>query len=241
MPLDNPRRVERLKCPEHFQRRLTRAGGKNRYGEPNFRLVWSQTEMTRQGGRWEANGEWYTGYRDVLLGDGLPHWMLLQWADAGKSIQMPFLAPESDGAWYDANKCPVTGLSLLGSYPYRGSYQIALPLRAKWFEKDARGNSIMRLHAFPLSTQIIDMMVPIIKATKEVSLKAKLMSMDEDKEKDEIEYEKTVEDIYQDAKLSASARASSWIQDKARSIEKAWNAALVMRLQSGSKFAQGRI
>jgi hypothetical protein len=235
------RHVERLKPPQHFQDRLTRAGGINRYGQPLFRLAWAQTETTRQGGQWEAHGEWFKGYRDVLLGDGLPHWMLLQWADAGKSIQMPTLHPESDGAWYDANKCPVTGLSLLGGYPYQGSYQIALQLRAKWFEKDARGNPILRLHAFPLSTQIIDMMVPIIKATREVSMKAKLMSMDEDKEKDEVEYAKTVEDVYQDAKLSASARSSKWIQDKARSIESAWNAALVLKLQQGSSFAQGRI
>lgn len=235
------RHTERLQPPAHFQDRLTRAGGLNRYGQPYFRLAWAQTETTRQGGRWEAHGEWFTGYRDVLLGDGLPHWMLLQWADAGKSIQMPFLQPEGDGAWYEANKCPATGLSLLGGYPYQGHYEIALPLRAKWFEKDARGNPILRLHAFPLSTQIIDMMVPIIKASKDISLRAKLMSMDDDKEKQESEYEKMVEDIYQDAKLSASARASKWIEDKARSIERAWNAALITRLQAGSAFSQGRI
>lgn len=235
------RRTERLQVPKHFQDRLTRAGGLNRYGKPNFRLAWAQTETTRHGGRWEAEGEWYQGYRDCLLGDGLPHWMLLQWADAGKSIAMPHLAPEGDGAWYEANQCRATGLSLLGGYPYQGSYQIALPLRAKWFEKTQKGTPILRFHAFPLSTQIIDMMVPIIKATREVSVQAKLMSMDEDKEKQESEYEKTVEDIYQDAKLSASARASSWIQDKARSIERAWNAALITKLQTGSSFAQGRI
>lgn len=234
-------RTERLQVPQHFQNRLTRAGGLNRYGEPHFKLAWAQTETTRQGGRWEFDGEWFTGYRDVLLGDGLPHWMLLQWADAGKSIGMPFLPPESDGAWYEANKCPTTGLSLLGAYPYRGSYQIALPLRAKWFEKTPNGKPFLRFHAFPLSTQIIDMMVPIIKATREISVQAKLLSMDEDKEREQDAYAKTVEDIYQDAKLSASARASKWIEDKARSIESAWNAALIMKLQQGSSFAQGRI
>ena len=233
--------TERLQCPQHFQSRLTRAGGLNRYGESNFRLAWAQTETTRQGGRWEANGEWFTGYRDVLLGDGLPHWMLLQWADAGKSASMPHLPPESDGVWYEANKCPVTGLSLLGGYPYRGSYQIALQLRAKWVTRDARGNPQLHLHAFPLSTQIIDMMVPIIKATREISIQAKLAAIDNDREKEQEEYSKTVEDIYQDGKLSASARASQWIEDKVRSIEKAWNAALIMKLQQNRGFTQGRI
>jgi len=232
--------IERLQPPEHFQRRLTRAGGVNRYGQPNFRLAWAQTETTRQGGRWESYGEWFQGYRDVLLGDGLPHWMLLQWADAGKSAAMPHLPPEGDGAWYEANRCQATGLSLLGGYPYQGSYQIALQLMAKWTEKDARGVPALRIAAFPLSTEIIDMMVPIIKATREVSIQAKLMSMDETKEKEQTEYAKRVEDIYQDAKLSASARASSWIQDKARSIEKAWNAAMITNLQQKGKFFQGR-
>jgi hypothetical protein len=234
------RHTERIHCPKHFQDRLTRAGGVNRYGQPNFRLAWAQTETTRQGGRWEAEGEWYQGYRDVLLGDGLPHWMLLQWADAGKSAAMPHLPSEGDGAWYEANKCQATGLSLLGGYPYQGSYQIALQLMAKWTEKDARGNPSLRIAAFPLSTEIIDMMVPIIKATREVSIQAKLMSMDETKEKEQTDYAKQVEDIYQDAKLSTSARASSWIQDKARSIEKAWNAAMITNLQQKGKFFQGR-
>ena len=233
--------IERLQCPAHFQARLTRAGGLNRYGQPNFRLAWAQTETTRQGGRWEANGEWYIGYRDVLLGDGLPHWMLLQWADAGKSASMPHIPVESDEAWYEANKCPITGLSLLGGYPYRGSYQIALQLRAKCVTRDARGNPQLHLHAFPLSTQIIDMMVPIIKAAREISIKAKLAAMDEDREKEQERYAKTVEEIYQDAKLSASARTSQWIEDKARSIEKTWNAALIMKLQQNRGFAQGRI
>lgn len=235
------KRIERLQPPEHFQRRLTRMGGLNRYGLPNFRLVWAQTETTRQGGRWESEGEWFTGYRDVLLGDGLPHWMLLQWADAGKSCSMPHLPPESDGAWYDANKCPATGLSLLGAYPYRGSYQIALQLRAKWFEKNIKGEPVLCLHAFPLSSSIIDMMVPIIKATREISVRAKLKFMDDEKEKEETEYAKTVEDIYQDVKLSPAARASSWIADKAASIERTWNAALIMKLQQNRGFAQGRI
>jgi hypothetical protein len=166
--------------------------------------------------------------------------MLLRWADAGKHIDMPHMPPESDGAWYDANRCPITGLSLLGSYPYQGSYQIALPLRAKWVEKDSKGRPHMHVHAFPLSTDIIDMMVPIIMATRKISIQAKLMSMDETREKDEEEYAKKVEDIYHDAKLSASARSSKWIEDKARSIEKVWNAALIMKLQ-GNRFAQGRI
>jgi hypothetical protein len=228
--------VERLRCPEHFQLRLTEVGGVNRYGEPNFRLVWAQTETTRQGGEWEAEGDWFKGYRDILLGDGLPHWMLLQWADAGKSVEMPHLPPESAQAWYAANRCPKTGLSLLGEYPYHGSYQIVLTLIAKWFEKGK-----LHLHAFPLSSEIVEMMVPIIKGSMEISVQAKLRFMREEREKDDEQYGKVVEDLYQSVKLPKSAQTSKWIADKERSIEKYANAAFLTMLSRNRFFqSQGR-
>ena len=223
--------VERQQCPPEYQERLTQVGGVNRYGGSNFRLAWAQTETTRQGGEWEAEGDWFKGYRDILLGDGLPHWMLLQWVDAGKCVEMPHLPPESDTAWYAANKCPKTGLSLLGEYPYHGSYQIALQLVAKWFDKGQ-----LHLHAFPLSSEIVEMMVPIIKASMEVSAEAKMRFMREEHEKDEEQYGKAVEDLYQSVKLPNSARTTQWIADKERSIEKHANAAFLTMLSRNHRF-----
>ena len=228
--------IERLRAPKHFQDRLNQVGGFNRYGEPNFKLAWAQTETTRQGGEWEARGEWFQGYRDVYLGDGLPHWMLLQWADAGKNIGLPHLRPQSDVSFYYENKCPKTGLQLLGAYPYRGSYQVALPLVAKWFERDRNGVPQLQLRAFPLSTEIIEMMVPIIKASMHISVEAKLKFMKEQDEKDDAEYARQIDDAYQDAKLSASARAASWIDDKVRSIEKHYKSALVAKMHRDRVF-----
>lgn len=223
--------IERQVCPAHYQDRINKIGGFNRYGEPNFKIAWAQTETTRQGGEWEAEGEQFQGYRDVYLGDGLPHWMLLQWADAGKSIAMPHLSPESDVAFYVSNQCPKTGLQILGEYPYRGSYQIALPLVAKVFN-----NGQLSVTAFPLSTEIIEMMVPIIKASMDISLEAKMRFMKEEAEKDDIEYGKQVDAAYNSVKLSAAARASSWIDDKVRSIEKHFNAALVTKMHRDRVF-----
>lgn len=224
--------TERLKCPEHFQRRLTQVGGVNRYGQSHFKLAWAQTETIRQGGQWEIeSGEAFTGYRDVYLGDGLPHWMLLQWADAGKSIEMPHLPPESDGRFYIENKCPTTGLQLLGEYPYHGSYRVALPLTAKFME-----NGKLHIRSFPLSTEIVEMMVPVIKAAMEVSAEVKLRYLKEQQQKDEDERAKTIEDVYQDIKLPTSAYSSSWITDKQRSIENAFNASLIQRMRRDRKF-----
>jgi hypothetical protein len=223
--------VERLKCPEHFQTRLNEVGGFNRYGQPNFRLAWAQTEYVRQGGEWEAEGEWFRGYRDVYLGDGLPHWMLLQWVDAGKCIEMPHLPPQSDVAFYEENRCPKTGLQLLGEYPYKGSYRIALNLVAKWFD-----GGRLQIRAFPLSTEIVEMMVPVIKASMEVSVEAKLRAMKEEREKDEREYAKAVEDLYSSIRRKPTLAATGWLEDKQRSIEKHFNAALVMKMHRDRVF-----
>lgn len=226
---------EKLKCPQRFQRRVTQTGGLNRYRQPNFKLAWAQTETTRQGGEWEAEGEQFVGYRDVLKGDGLPHWMLMQWVDAGKSVEMPHLPPQSDVAWYAETLCPKTGLQLLGGYPYQGSYQIALNLLAKVFI-----DGKLYIEAFPLSTEIVEMMVPVIKASMEVSLQAKLMFLKEEQEKDDLEYAKVVDDIYHGIRRKTTLASTKWLEDKQRSIERSYNAALVMMMQRNRQFLATR-
>lgn len=228
-------RPERLVCPPEFQARLTEVGGLNRYDEPNFRLVWAQTETVRQGGEWEIEGDWFRGYRDILKGDGLPHWMLMQWCDAGKCIEMPYLSPESDVSFYHANKCQKTGLCLLGEYPYHGSYQIALQLIAKWME-----HGELRLRAFPLSTEIVEMMAPIIKASMEISMQAKLRFLKEEHVKNEEDYAKTVEDIYQSVRRKPTLASTAWLEDKQRSIERTANAAFITMLARNRHFIADR-
>jgi hypothetical protein len=226
------RGIERLQPPEHFARRLQQVGGVNRYGQPNFRLAWAQTETMRQGGEWELeSGEPFVGYRDCYVGDGLPHWMLMQWVDAGKSIEMPHLPPEGSFRFYADNRCPKTGLQLLGEYPFHGSYKIALPLVAKWFEK---GQLFVR--AFPLSTEIVEMMVPIIRASMAVSVEVKLRAMKEEREQDEAKFAQAVEDAYQSVKRKPTLASTPWLEDKQRSIERHWNAALIQKLHRDRVF-----
>ena len=68
-------------CPEEFQERLTDIGGVNPYDEPNFLLVWSQGggehSTYRAGGAWNIEGlPSFKGYRDLLVGGGVPCWAL---------------------------------------------------------------------------------------------------------------------------------------------------------------------
>lgn len=228
---------ERLHCPQHFQDRINHVGGFNRYGEPNFKLSWAQTETTHQGGEWEAEGETYVGYREILLGDGLPHWMLLQWVDAGKCIEMPHMRPQSDVAYYHENRCPKTGLQLLGEYPYRGSYKIALSLCAKFFEAGQ-----MRIRGFPLSSEIVNMMIPIIKASMLLSVEAKMRWLKEQEEQEEKYRAVAFDDAWKSVKLPEHCKTSGWIEDKVRSLEKAFNAALITRMHRDRVFqSQNRV
>jgi hypothetical protein len=216
--------TERLQCPKHFQERMNQVGGFNRYGQPNFRIAWAQTETTRQGGQWEAEGEQFVGYRDVPLGDGLPHWMLLRWIDAGKSLEMPFLPRQSADNFYEATRCPNTGLQLLGGYPFQGSYKIVLNLVAKWFE----GNEL-KVEPFPLSTEIINMMIPVIEGAQLISMDVKRRLMDEEREEKERVFATQIEDISRDIAIPEHAHESQWVQDKVRSLERAFNAGLVRK------------
>jgi len=228
MPSTHP---ERLKCPEHFQERITQAGGLNRYGQPMFKLVWAQTELQRQGGEWDNEDGYFRGYRDVYLGDGHPHWMLLQWVDAGKCIELPFLPPQGDKVWYRETRCPSSGLQLLGEYPYRGHYQVAMSMVSKWFE-----NGFLQVRAYPLSTEIVNMMVPIIKASMAVSHEAKMRFMRDEREKDDKDFATAVEDAWHSSKRKATLASASWLEDKQRSIEKHYNAAVMAAMHRNRVF-----
>ena len=51
-----PQRVEVIReqhdCPEHITRALILAGGLNRFGQPNYRLVWGWSRLDWIGGEW---------------------------------------------------------------------------------------------------------------------------------------------------------------------------------------------
>jgi hypothetical protein len=222
--------VERRVCPEHFQERIRQVAGTNRYGEDNYKLVWAQTETTIGGGEWEALGETFRGYRPCYLSDGLPHWVLVKWIDAGKSLEMPFLPAQGPGAFYAENQCPKTGLQLLGGYPYHGNYQVALPLVAKWF-----ANGKLNLRFYPLDTEIVEMMIPVIQASMILTSEAKRRFLKEQNEKDELEADKQFEAMYNDLKVDRRLAASQWIQDEERKIERAFNAAATAKVMGFSK------
>lgn len=90
--------AERLEVPPQYARLVTRLGGTNLYGEPNFILFWGQTHQPR-------------GINPSrLLGENRPCWNLAMWR-----------SPEEWGSPEDWD------YATLGEYPSRGAYDLIQP------------------------------------------------------------------------------------------------------------------
>jgi hypothetical protein len=109
--------------PESVAHRLARAGGLNRFGEPNYRAVWGWNRLAWIGGKFEDRDEHGDLLREVVELRQEPkypavnRWHLERW-----------LPPESYGSprtWYAQTIERENGVSIpaLGPYPSRGDYE----------------------------------------------------------------------------------------------------------------------
>jgi hypothetical protein len=114
---------ETHETPEHVARRLASAGGLNRYGEPNYRVVWGWNRLAWIGGKFEDRNEHGNLLREVVEMRREPkypavnRWHVERW-----------VAPEAYGsptAW-DAQTMEMANgkcVPALGPYPERGEYE----------------------------------------------------------------------------------------------------------------------
>jgi hypothetical protein len=224
--------IERRHCPPAFQEMLTRHVGKNRFGSPNFIIEWGATFMYTAGGIWpKPHGDGYMGYRKLPLsnssfsGKGMPCWMILEWHP-----------PEDYGtpaAYYYDNRDELTGLQVLGEYPWRGRYEIAYRLNSQEF-RDGK----MRVQNYHLDGWILDMLIPCILEGQKMDMKSRLKMMRELDEKRERDEDSKIDDI-----LHAKRRnlLPSQVDDRARLIQRQMSEMLKTfgRIQPG--FKQGSI
>jgi len=120
---------ETHEAPESVQRRLTLAGGVNRFGEPNYRAVWGWNRLTWIGGKWEDRDAAGNLVREVIQLRQVPkyhafsRWHIERW-----------VPPEVYGSpeqWY-ARTLEVEGgysIPALGPYPARGEYEHCFKLQ----------------------------------------------------------------------------------------------------------------
>jgi hypothetical protein len=110
-------------APAEITARVTMAGGRNRFGEPNFRVVWGWSRLAWIGGKWEDRDETGRLIREAIeLREEpkyFPHdrWHVERW--------MP---PESYGSpesWLrqTIEICDAQSIPALGPYPSRGDWE----------------------------------------------------------------------------------------------------------------------
>jgi len=156
---------EKLKAPAEYQAHVTAIGGLNRFGLPNFRIVWGQTETEMVYGI-DANGR--KGQHIVFKHQGIAAWFIETWKP-----------PECFGTpelWYSISWDPDAHMHTLGEYPWRGLY---LPSGFNLFVRRVVGGGIrysepdkhghrhvietparMEIDAMPLTHWVIDLIVP---------------------------------------------------------------------------------
>ncbi len=116
--------------PETVAHRLERAGGVNRFGEPNYRAVWGWSRLAWIGGKFEDRDE-----HGALLRERVE----LRWEPKYPAVNRwhieRWLPPEVYGsprAWYAQTIERENGISIpaLGPYPSRGEYEHCFTLES---------------------------------------------------------------------------------------------------------------
>lgn len=114
---------ETHEAPASIQRRVAHAGGFNRLGEPNFRVVWGGSRLAWIGGRWTDRDAHGNVIREAIELRRSPkyfpqeRWHIERW-----------LPPEAYGSpemWRTQTTEIEDGISIpaLGPYPSRGDYE----------------------------------------------------------------------------------------------------------------------
>ncbi len=116
--------------PETVAHRLERAGGVNRFGEPNYRAVWGWSRLAWIGGKFEDRDEHGALLRERVELRWEPkypavnRWHIERW--------VPQEVYGSPRAWYAQTIERENGISIpaLGPYPSRGEYEHSFTLES---------------------------------------------------------------------------------------------------------------
>jgi len=99
------------KAPDYVNRTLRRFG-LNPWGEPLYRVVWSESRWKWVGGEFHDGFRVVREYRQVPMYRSTARWILEVWKPT----------PVSPEQWARDEYCPISGLMKSGPYPYKGEY-----------------------------------------------------------------------------------------------------------------------
>lgn len=202
---------ERLRPPPRYQAHLTRLGGKNRFGDPNFIIVWGQTRVQTIYGQMAGGTR---GQHQILEFGGVPAWHIMQWE-----------APELLGtarAWYILTWDEEAQTHALGDFPWRGIY---IPTSFNLYVKRVVGGgteydrktgrviekpSRLEIDAMPLAHWVLDLLIPNVMKAREMNYELKKKMIREQLEAQKKERLRIGEDAYLDASPAFGGKAGTY-------------------------------
>jgi hypothetical protein len=226
-------------CPEWFQNALTRIGGTNQYGEPIFKLIWSETERIVIGGRWAETG--FEGYKQVPAVPGEPCWALMVW-------EPPEVAGGSIESWERDFRDEETGLLQCGGYPKYGRYRVLQKFIHREIVQQARERHFMdgphirreivsqqklRTYRMEPCGFMLDVMLPMLMAWIRLSNAQKIAALRQQEQMRKDEYTKRAKDARDGTRLSRVMRGSQLVQKRAEIIEQGFRQAMAAAAQWG--------
>ena len=166
--------------------RITRAGGTNCFGEPNFRVVWGGARLTWIGGRWidrDAHGNVIREsieLRRVPKYLPLDRWHIERWTP-------PELYGPPD-LWYAQTLEVEDGIRIpaLGPYPARGEYEHCFTLQT------AAGEFI------PLTPAACDWIVRAVEWSRHRPRQAKRLALSARESRCARDFDRSADDILRD-------------------------------------------
>ena len=222
-------------APAWFNAELARIGGTNPYGEPVFRLVWSTTQQTVIGGRWEQSG--FEGYKIVPGVPGEPCWALMVWE--------PREMQGSPQMWEYDYRDPETGYMQCGGYPKYGRYRLVRRfLHREMITKSEMGLELQGTRLVPVERRkaefityrmepnglMLDLMLPMLIKWRRLSDEAKLASVLQEEQLKEQEFHRKASDIRNGVRVR---RGSQLVAKRAELIEKGFMQTMAIAAKSG--------
>jgi hypothetical protein len=210
---------ETRRCPNAIQERLTRLFGKNQFGDPHWKIVWSQSAFIRLGNCWfDKDGTERRGYRETYVAGKAPCWVIMRWH-----------SPEEYGSprtYYSSTFDELTQLHYVGEYPWRGRYEVVQPL----ISKEIR-NGRLEISHFPISHYLVDTIIPMMIAYQRLSLEQKKAAREIARAAEEKAETERIADILEDnmpkwwgpVSFSRQGIRTSLLDRKMEQIKKVWD------------------
>ena len=178
---------EKHETPESVAQRLAAAGGLNRYGEANYRVVWGWNRLAWIGGKFEDRDESGQLIREVVELRQEP-----KYAAVNRWHVERWMAPEEYGsprAWYSQTVEMAGGRSVpaLGPFPERGEYEHC-------FTIEGAGGEFVQLTA-----TIVERVAEAIEWSRRGSRKEQREKLYEREARGDREYEQWALDLLSDA------------------------------------------